>query len=86
MKIDKVMVGRMLMQLRGERTQKEVAMALKISEPAIRYYESGKRIPNDDLKVAIANYFDKTVSEIFFAYFKRIDHDPSESNPWDEPL
>ncbi len=70
MKLDRVKTGIFLMTLRGDRTQKEVAMALKISEPAIRYYETGKRIPNDDLKVAIANYFDKTVSEIFFAFFK----------------
>ncbi|KAF5068296.1 hypothetical protein DSECCO2_244560 [anaerobic digester metagenome] len=70
MKLDRVKIGIFLMTLRGDRTQKEVARALKISEPAIRYYETGKRIPNDDLKVAIANYFDKTVSEIFFAFFK----------------
>lgn len=70
MKLDRVKIGIFLMTLRGDRTQKEVARALKISEPAIRYYESGKRTPNDDLKLAIANYFDKNVSEIFFAFFK----------------
>lgn len=70
MKLDRVKIGRFLMKLRGDRTQREVAMALNISEPAIRYYESGKRTPNDDLKVAIANYFGKTVAEIFFAFFK----------------
>lgn len=70
MKLDRVKIGIFLMTLRGDRTQKEVARALKISEPAIRYYESGKRTPNDDLKLDIANYFGKTVPEIFFAFFK----------------
>lgn len=73
--IDRKAIGNLLMMLRGDRTQKEVALALNISEPAIRYYESGKRTPNDDLKVAIANYFNKTVAEIFFAFFKRVDND-----------
>lgn len=80
MKLDRVKIGIQLMQLRGDRTQREVALALNISEPAIRYYEMGKRTPNDDLKVAIAGYFDKTVPEIFFAFFNPIDHDPNDPN------
>ncbi|MEO1815031.1 MAG: helix-turn-helix transcriptional regulator [Acetobacterium sp.] len=84
MKLDREAIGLLLMKLRGDRTQKEVALALNISEPSIRYYETGKRTPNDDLKVNIARYFGKTVTEIFFAFFKRIDNDPNDPNHEDD--
>lgn len=64
--INRKQIGLILMKLRGDRTQREVAMALNISEPAIRYYESGKRIPKDNIKIKIARYYDKKVDEIFF--------------------
>jgi len=85
MKIDTVKVGRMLMELRGERTLKEVATALKISEPAIRHYESGIRTPNDNVKFALARYYERSVTDIFFAFFKRSEHDPDDTDPQDEP-
>ena len=67
MKLNRKEIGISLMQLRGDRTQREVAMALNISEPAIRHYESGKRIPKDNIKIKIARYYGKKVDEIFFA-------------------
>lgn len=85
MKIDTVRVGRMLMELRGERTLKEVATDLKISEPAIRHYESGFRTPNDNLKMAIARYYDRSVMDIFFAFIKCLERDPHDTPPQDEP-
>lgn len=66
MKIDRKAIGILLMKLRGDRTQREVALALNISEPAIRHYESGKRSPSDNIKIKIARYYDKEVAEIFF--------------------
>lgn len=80
MTIDREAIGILLMKLRGDRTQREVAIALKISEPSIRHYEAGKRTPNDDLKVAIARYFEKTVADIFFVFFKHVDNDPNDPN------
>ena len=47
-------------------TQQEVADAIGVSKMAISGYESGKRIPKDGAKVALADYYGKTVAEIFF--------------------
>lgn len=66
--IDQRKLGRSLMMLRGDRTQTELAQALNISDSAIRMYESGSRIPEDNIKLAYSKFFQKTVDELFFAY------------------
>ena len=64
--MDAIAIGRELVRLRGSRTQEEVAKALGISLSAIGMYERGERIPRDEIKIAIAKYYDKTVQSIFF--------------------
>lgn len=64
--MDGVEIGRRLVQLRGERTQDQVADDLGISTSAVGMYERGERIPKDEIKKKIAEYFGKTVQEIFF--------------------
>lgn len=64
--IDNSKVAERLRALRGEKTQKEVANALNLSDSAIGMYESGKRIPRDEYKVLIARYYNTTVEELFF--------------------
>ena len=64
--MDGVEIGRRLAQLRGERTQDQVADDLGISTSAVGMYERGERIPKDEIKKKIAEYFGKTVQEIFF--------------------
>ena len=59
-------VGKRLVAMRGEKTQKEVASDLKISISAIAMYEQGNRIPRDEIKIRIASYYGKSVQEIFF--------------------
>lgn len=59
-------VAKKLVELRGERSREEVAKAVGVSVSAISMYENGERIPRDDIKVKIAQYYDKTVQEIFF--------------------
>lgn len=56
-----------LRALRGERSQAEVAEDLGVSVSALSMYECGNRIPRDEIKIRIANYYGKSVSEIFFA-------------------
>lgn len=73
MLINRKQIGLILMKLRGDRTQREVATALDISEPAIRHYESGKRIPKDNIKIKIASYYGKKVDEIFFVCLEGFD-------------
>lgn len=59
-------IGKRLIELRGSRTQEEVARANDISLSAIGMYERGERIPRDEVKIRLAKYFGKTVQEIFF--------------------
>jgi len=58
--------GRRLSALRGNISREEEAAALGISISALSMYENGKRIPRDAIKIKIAEYFSKTVQEIFF--------------------
>ena len=55
-----------LRELRGERTQQEVADGIGINRNAYAMYERGERVPRDDVKILIANYYNMTVSDIFF--------------------
>ena len=54
-----------LIALRGNRTQEEVAKALGISVSALSMYESGKRVPRDEIKVRMANYYDISLESLF---------------------
>lgn len=66
MEMNKQKIAATLKSLRGERTQQEVAEAVGVSNMAISQYESGERVPSDVIKIRLANYFHKTVEEIFF--------------------
>ena len=63
---ERKIIGERLRQLRGSRTQKEVAEALNVSEMSISLWERGERMPSDDLKIKIAAYYKKSVQSIFF--------------------
>lgn len=47
-------------------TQREMAELIGVSEGAIGMYETGERIPKDDIKIKISKLFDKPVGYIFF--------------------
>lgn len=55
-----------LLSLRGDKTLKEVSSAIGVSISTLCMYETGKRIPSDDVKIAIANYYGKSVQSIFY--------------------
>ena len=65
--MDNKAIGRKLRTLRGVLDAKNVADALGISTSALFMYERGERIPRDQIKKRIAQYFGKSVEEIFFA-------------------
>lgn len=65
-RLDAAVIGKRLRELRGERSQQEVADATGVSKMAISKYETGLSIPGDDMKIALANYYGKTVEQIFF--------------------
>lgn len=64
--IDANVIGKKLIELRGERTQEEVAKGVGLSLSAIGMYERGERIPRDEIKIRLANYYNKSVQQIFF--------------------
>ncbi|MBR2405007.1 MAG: helix-turn-helix transcriptional regulator [Clostridia bacterium] len=60
--------GEILKTLRGTRTQSDMASELGITKSSWAMYEKDERVPRDEVKILIANYFKKTVQEIFFAH------------------
>ena len=65
--MDAKVIGERLRELRGERSVAETAKALDISPSTWSMYENGERIPRDNIKLRIANYFCKPIHLIFFA-------------------
>lgn len=59
-------VGKILLDLRGNKTQEEIAIALGITKSSWAMYERGERMPRDEIKVRIAQYFGKSVEELFY--------------------
>ena len=56
-----------LRELRGIRTQKEIAEQLGFSVQTLSSYERGFRTPSDKRKQLIADFYGATVQELFFA-------------------
>ena len=59
-------IGARLRELRGETPRIVVAKAIGVSVSALQMYENGARIPRDQTKRRIAEYFNMSVGEIFF--------------------
>lgn len=55
-----------LIDLRGEKTQAEIAQAIGVGRSTYSMYENGMRIPSDSVKVKLADFFKVTVQELFF--------------------
>lgn len=64
--VDKVVIGKRLLEFRGNRTREDVAKIIGVSISAIQMYENGERVPRDEIKLKFANYYNKSVEEIFF--------------------
>ena len=61
--------GRRLIELRGKRSQAEVAKAIGIATSTLGMYETEQRIPRDSIKIALAKYYKTTVQKIFFGLY-----------------
>ena len=59
-------IAKRLVAARGKRSRKVVADAVGISVSALTMYELGYRVPKDEIKVRIANYYGRTVQSLFF--------------------
>ena len=54
-------------ELRGNKSQAQVAEALGIPASTYASYEQGKREPKDSMKRKIADYYKRSVQFIFFS-------------------
>ena len=54
-----------LIELRRNRSQEEVAKALGISVSALSMYEQGNRIPRDEIKIRMAEYYGISLDALF---------------------
>lgn len=68
-KIDSEKIGNRLRSIRTERgeTTEAVAKGIGTSTSAITMYETGQRIPRDEIKIKLAEYYGMPVEQIFFA-------------------
>jgi putative transcriptional regulator len=64
--LNKEKIAKILVTLRGDRSREEVAKALGISVSALQMYENARRVPKDEIKLKIANYYGVPVESIFF--------------------
>lgn len=60
-------IGRELRRLRGHRTIQEVSDATGIKPSTLCMYEIGDRIPRDQNKIILAEYYGTTVQALFYA-------------------
>lgn len=65
--MDRALVAEKLKNYRAGRPQREIAEKVGISQSTYAMYETGERMPSDEIKVKLARLYNKTVQEIFFA-------------------
>lgn len=65
-KMNKEKMASKLVELRGDKSREQVAVDLDISYSAIVSYETGDRVPRDEVKIKLACYYDVRVEDIFF--------------------
>lgn len=65
--MDSKKIGKTLRELRGNKSIKEIAEAVGVGESTICMYESGARVPKDEIKIKLAKYFNESIEKIFFA-------------------
>lgn len=52
---------------RAKKTQKQVAEEMKITKSALAMYERDERVPRDEVKVIIADYYGESVESLFYS-------------------
>lgn len=60
-------IGQKMTALRGIRTRTGVSKETGISYSALSNYENGVRIPSDDVKQRLADYYNVSVQDLFFS-------------------
>ena len=65
--MDRTKISKNLIALRGEKSREEVAFSIGISASALSMYETGQRIPRDEIKLKLAEYYGVDVQSIFLS-------------------
>lgn len=65
--VDPIIIGNRIRNLRGDKSRETVADAVGVSVSAMGMYESGMRVPRDEIKVRFAQYFGVSIESIFYA-------------------
>lgn len=61
-------IAERLRAARGDKPREDVCDALGISRSALTMYETGQRVPRDEIKVKLADYYKTTVQALFFEW------------------
>ena len=64
--MDSKKIGERLKKLRGNKTLDTVAADLGVTKMAVSLWERGERVPNDEMKIRIAQYYKRSVAFLFF--------------------
>lgn len=64
--MDRVKIGRRLVELRGDKTREEVAYFTQITCKSLESYEKGYRLPVDASKQKLARYYGVSVDSLFY--------------------
>lgn len=59
-------IAERLLAARGNTPREIVAVAVGVSVSSIAMYETGARVPRDEVKVRLAQYYKKPVQDLFF--------------------
>lgn len=66
--MDTKIMAEKLRKLRGNKSRQEVADACGISISALAMYETGERVPRDEIKIKLSKYYNRSVNYIFFTH------------------
>lgn len=64
--------GAKLKQLRGKKSQQELADEIGITKSALAMYERDERVPRDEVKVLIARFFGVSIESLFYNQVEHI--------------
>lgn len=64
--MNKKVIGKRLKKLRGDKTIVSVAETIGITPSALVNYETGIRVPRDEIKIKLAKYYNVSVEDLFF--------------------
>ena len=64
--MDAKTIGHRLIELRGKRTRDEVCKSTGIKPTALANYENGYRIPRDETKITLCEFYKVGIEELFY--------------------